>query len=98
ADQLVDIAVGWEHPAPVDAARGAGIAFADTVGCALAGIPDPAVTASVRATGHAPFDTSCPPADLARATGLAAHALDYDDVDDATISHPSAVLVPALLA
>ncbi|WP_181779952.1 MmgE/PrpD family protein, partial [Pseudonocardia pini] len=30
--------------------------------------------------------------------GTAAHALDFDDVDDALIAHPSAVLVPALLA
>lgn len=30
--------------------------------------------------------------------GLAAHALDYDDVDDIILGHPSAVLVPALLA
>lgn len=97
-ERLVDIATGWAPPAPADAARAAGIAFADTVGCALAGTPDPAVTAYSRATGHAPFDTSSPPADAARATGLAAHALDYDDVDDATISHPSAVMVPALLA
>ena len=97
-ERLVDIATGWAHPAPADAARAAGIAFADTVGCALAGVPDPAVTAYVRATGHFPFDNSGSPADAARVAGLAAHALDYDDVDDATISHPSAVMVPALLA
>jgi 2-methylcitrate dehydratase PrpD len=30
--------------------------------------------------------------------GTAAHALDYDDVDDALFGHPSAVLVPTLLA
>ena len=30
--------------------------------------------------------------------GTAAHALDYDDVDDLLIGHPSAVLVPAALA
>ena len=30
--------------------------------------------------------------------GTAAHALDYDDVDDALYGHPSAVLVPTLLA
>jgi 2-methylcitrate dehydratase PrpD len=29
--------------------------------------------------------------------GTAAHALDYDDVDDALFGHPSAVLVPTLL-
>jgi 2-methylcitrate dehydratase PrpD len=30
--------------------------------------------------------------------GTSAHALDYDDVDDALYGHPSAVLVPTLLA
>src|SRR5699024_5292175 len=97
-DELVDLATVWQHPAPSDAARAAGIAFADTVACAIAGLPDPAVAAYVRATGHAPFNMASPAADVARATGLAAHALDYDDVDDATISHPSAAMVPALLA
>jgi len=96
--RLVDIAASWQHPRPAEAARAAGIAFADTVACAIAGLPDPAVAAYSRATGCAPFDVGAPPADVARATGLAAHALDYDDVDDATISHPSAAMVPALLA
>lgn len=96
--QLVDIARTWQHPRPDDAARAAGIAFADTVACAIAGLSDPGVAAYGRATGHAPFAPESPVADFARATGLAAHALDYDDVDDATISHPSAAMVPALLA
>lgn len=96
--RLVDIARSWAHPRPAEAARGAGIAFADTVACAIAGLPDPGVAAFVRATGHAPFSSGSPLADRARATGLAAHALDYDDVDDATISHPSAAMVPALLS
>jgi 2-methylcitrate dehydratase PrpD len=30
--------------------------------------------------------------------GTSAHALDFDDVDDAVIGHPSAVLVPSVLA
>lgn len=96
--RLVDTAAAWDHPDPVAAARGAGVAFADTVACAIAGLADPAVAAYARATGHSPFDATIPAADFARATGLAAHALDYDDVDDATISHPSAAVVPALLA
>ena len=96
--RLVDSATAWDHPDPVAAARGAGVAFADTVACAIAGLADPAVAAYARATGHSPFDATIPAADCARATGLAAHALDYDDVDDATISHPSAAVVPALLA
>ncbi|SMY11092.1 MmgE/PrpD family protein [Brevibacterium jeotgali] len=96
--RLVEIARRWQHPRPEEAARAAGIAFTDTVACAIAGLSDPGVAAFVRATGHAPFAADSPVADHARATGLAAHALDYDDVDDATISHPSAAMVPALLA
>ncbi len=96
--RLVDVARTWHHPHPDEAARAAGIAFADTVACAIAGLDDPGVAAFVRATGQAPFAPDSPIADVARATGLAAHALDYDDVDDATISHPSAAMVPALLA
>ena len=95
---LVDLATTWQHPDPTAAARGAGVAFADTIACALAGLADPAVAAYARATGTTPFDPSQPAAEAARAAGLAAHALDYDDVDDATISHPSAAVVPALLA
>src|SRR5690606_31512895 len=95
---LVDLATAWQHPDPAAAARGAGVAFADTIASALAGMSDPAVAAYTRATGTTPFDTSRPAAEAARAAGLAAHALDYDDVDDATISHPSAAVVPALLA
>jgi 2-methylcitrate dehydratase PrpD len=34
----------------------------------------------------------------ALANGTAAHALDYDDVLDPSMSHPSAALVPALVA
>ncbi|SMX94778.1 hypothetical protein BSP109_02817 [Brevibacterium sp. Mu109] len=59
--RLVDIARTWEHPRPDAAARAAGIAFADTVACAIAGLPDPGVAAFVRATGHAPFSSGSPP-------------------------------------
>lgn len=80
-------------------------AFVDTVGVLLAGARDPAV-AVVATTID---ETGGPVRSLARGDpvsarsaalldGTAAHALDYDDVDDAIIGHPSAVLVPALLA
>lgn len=38
------------------------------------------------------------PRQAALLNGTAAHALDFDDVDDSLIGHPSAVLVPAALA
>ena len=80
-------------------------AVVDTVGVLLAGADDPAVRivagtvdehgGPVRslATGRALGVRSA-----ALVDGTAAHALDFDDVDDAQIAHPSAVLVPALLA
>src|SRR3546814_1736597 len=38
------------------------------------------------------------PADAALLHGTAAHALDYDDTNHPAYAHPSAVLLPALLA
>ena len=80
-------------------------AFADTVGVLVAGASDPAVPALAAAldeTGgpsrSVATGASCSTRSAALLDGAAAHALDYDDVDDATIGHPSAVLIAALLA
>jgi 2-methylcitrate dehydratase PrpD len=80
-------------------------AFVDTIGVLIAGASDPAVAAvsatvdetagPVRAVATG---ASMSARSAALLDGTAAHALDYDDVDDALIAHPSAVLVPALLA
>ncbi|UPW08072.1 MmgE/PrpD family protein [Gordonia terrae] len=80
-------------------------AFLDTIGVLIAGSDDPAVSA-VASTVE---ETDGPAVSLATGRrmsarsaalidGTAAHALDYDDVDDAVIAHPSAVLVPVLVA
>ncbi len=81
-------------------------AFLDTLGCMLAGTGDPAA-AGVRQTvarwGDGPCtiagsDRSAAAPWAALANGTAAHALDFDDYEDPGATHPSAVLVPALLA
>jgi 2-methylcitrate dehydratase PrpD len=85
----------------IDTAR---TAMVDTVGAALAGAAERTVgilteelspaggPCTVWLGGRAPADRA------ALLNGTAAHALDYDDVDDLLIAHPSAVLVPAVLA
>ncbi len=80
-------------------------AFTDTVGVIMVGLPEP-VTEIVRRTlvDHAgsPEARSClsnervPAPDAALLAGAIAHSLDYDD--QSMSGHPSAVLVPAILA
>lgn len=82
-------------------------AVLDTVGSALAGTGSPPDALLSRwaereaTTGRAMIWTTGRPASVAQAAlvnGTAAHALDWDDVSAGTATHPSAVLVPALLA
>jgi 2-methylcitrate dehydratase PrpD len=78
--------------------------FTDCVGVLLAGLPEPVTSIVAKSVGYsAPVTTiaefgaakvSAP--DLALIYGTAAHALDYDDTG--LNGHPSAVLVPAILA
>lgn len=84
---------------------GARRAFVDTVAVMLAG-RDEACTIgtrrAVRTWGSGPClviggDPLAAPW-AALVNGTAAHALDYDDVLDPAMSHPSAALVPAILA
>jgi 2-methylcitrate dehydratase PrpD len=91
---------------PADARRRAAVAFKDTVGVMLAGDGEPAAriarslatdegTGTCRVLGTS-LTTSA--AAAAFANGVAAHALDYDDMCFVSLAHPSCVLVPALLA
>jgi 2-methylcitrate dehydratase PrpD len=67
-------------------------AFLDTAACVIAGETSEQVArldASLQANG---------PADKALRDGIAAHALDFDDYEELGSTHPSAVIVPALLA
>lgn len=103
--QLADwMADGIWQPSAL-ALRRAEDALIDTVACMVAGVGLPADAAVRRAAGG----WGAGPASLVgggRATaplaalvnGTAAHALDFDDHDAPTLAHPSAVLVPALLA
>lgn len=85
--------------------EGARRAFLDTVAVMLAGQREACVARTrlaVAAWGDGPCHVmggaplAAPWAALVN--GTAAHALDYDDVLDPAMSHPSAALVPAILA
>ncbi len=92
---------------PTEVVRVATRAHLDTIGVILAGLREP-VTQVVREVlieeGARPvashlgstFRTSM--ASAALLNGVSSHALDYDDVSLSMIGHPSAVLVPAVLA
>jgi 2-methylcitrate dehydratase PrpD len=89
-----------------DARRPAAVAMLDTIGVTLAGAPEPAsriVQDMVAAEGGDActiFGTAVRASlgGAALANGTAAHALDYDDMCFVSLAHPSAPLVPALLA
>ena len=84
----------------------AAMAFVDTCGVMLAGSGEPAAriaqsmaaedgVGQCRVVGTS-IATS--PSLAAFANGVAAHALDYDDMCFVSLAHPSCVLVPAILA
>jgi 2-methylcitrate dehydratase PrpD len=89
-----------------DARARAAAAVLDTVGVALAGVPEPAariarsvVAAEGGGTGTLwGSDARTTAASAALANGTAAHALDFDDMCFVSLAHPSAPLVPAALA
>lgn len=106
---VADRALTWQPPDAASHARAdvvADRAVLDTIACALAARSDPTVLAAARGVGAlAPGSATvlgaggtAAPRDAALLGGTAAHALDFDDVDDAMIGHPSTVIVPALLA
>jgi 2-methylcitrate dehydratase PrpD len=76
--------------------------FTDCVGVMLAGLNEPVARIVIDKVAAAPhgratfLDIAANAPELALAYGTAAHAHDYDDV--ALSGHPSAVLVPAILA
>jgi 2-methylcitrate dehydratase PrpD len=91
---------------PADARARAATAFKDTIGVILAGAAEPAarIAQSMAAEESAgacrvlgtSFETGAGYA--AFANGIAAHALDYDDMCFVSLAHPSCALVPATLA
>jgi 2-methylcitrate dehydratase PrpD len=92
---------------PCEAIRQAKRAILDTLGVALAGSGEPAVTllrkvlGEESTAGHSVvFGSQQRTGSLGAAliNGTAAHALDFDDVSDAMGGHPSAPVLAALLA
>lgn len=82
--------------------------FLDTIGVSLLGTTSDAFAIAresfyegpAREDGVTVFGTGTlsSVADAALLNGIAAHAFDFDDVSDAITGHPSATLVPAILA
>src|SRR5262245_23064445 len=81
-------------------------AVCDTVGVILAGVREPASQTMRAVIDRGPHGTSrilgtperASAPDAALANGVAAHALDYDDMCFVSLAHPSCALVPAVLA
>ena len=105
-DTLAEWAAEWDGKASEAARRWARDAVYDTVACMIAGAGDQGASrlrtvASRWGTGPATVVGSTQPLAApwaALANGAAAHALDYDDNVHYAMTHPSAVLLPALLA
>ncbi|MQA63144.1 MAG: MmgE/PrpD family protein [Actinophytocola sp.] len=106
-EELAGLAVNWRHPVPAQARDLAERAVVDTIAVSLAAANDPTVAALFNGLGAelrgGPSSVWVgglhgDPRDTALVNGVCAHALDFDDVDDQMIGHPSAVLVPAVLA
>lgn len=90
---------------PEEAVTLARDAFTDTIGVIMAGVTEPVTRILFDEVGTGPrtpqaraclSDVRIAATDAALLNGTAAHALDYDD--QALTGHPSAVLVPAILA
>lgn len=93
----------WSQAATHAAER----AFADTIGCMIAGRADLAAKRARRTFeqwSDAQSGIPCvnggllPAPWAALVNGAAAHALDFDDVSEPALTHPSAALVPALIS
>lgn len=92
---------------PQEVLDGAREAFTDTIGCALAGTlqePSEIMVRFLRAQGGNAQATvwgiglATTATDAAFANGLFSHVLDFDDVHSNLRGHPSATLVPAIVA
>ncbi len=90
-----------------EAVRWAKNAICDTVAVGIAGVDSATARITRRVTdaetGKGPcqvFGTRfrCGPVAAARANGTAAHALDYDDIHETMMGHPSVAILPAVLA
>jgi 2-methylcitrate dehydratase PrpD len=94
-----------QAPIPERCSYGARIDMVDCVDVMIAGAGEPVVRLVAATVANSTQNEGAPEiptgrnlaaADAALVNGVAAHALDYDDV--AMDGHPSAVLTPAILA
>lgn len=90
-----------------EAIRWAKSAIRDTVAVGIAGVDAPVAAITRRVTEAEGekgacqlFGTRfrCGPLAAARANGAAAHALDYDDIHETMMGHPSVAILPAVFA
>jgi 2-methylcitrate dehydratase PrpD len=104
AERIVAAAYGQIPPEAIDAAK-AGLL--DTIGCTLAGADQECARMSAAALGIAAApgpslvfggQRRLDPLSAALINGTAAHALDYDDCSNSMGGHPSAPILPALIA
>jgi 2-methylcitrate dehydratase PrpD len=105
--KLAEFVIDKSLDVPQEALDGARDALIDTIGCALAGTPEEACRIVVRHLrtqgGNAQatvwgIGLVTTASDAAFANGVFAHALDYDDTQSNLRGHPSAALVPVILA
>ncbi len=109
---MTDAATAWVEAAsirefPAEAIQAAKQGLLDTLAVILAGAQEPVAVAAAdvaRRLGGAPQASRIgtgertSPDRAALINGAAAHALDYDDTQPSVGGHPSAVLIPAVLA
>ncbi|MBI3936083.1 MAG: MmgE/PrpD family protein [Betaproteobacteria bacterium] len=108
ADELGRRIAGMRYEAlPPEAVDWAKISFIDTIACALAAAPEagPRIVEKVLTPGGKTgpsliwgTDRRVSSLDAAAINGTAAHALDYDDCNNSLAGHPSAAVLPAVLA
>ena len=83
-------------PTHLQAQKEAICSFVDTAACVLGGRSSPQVQGVL--ASHGAFGEPHSAYTRAMALGVAAHALDFDDYDLIASTHPSAVIIPALVA
>ena len=105
SQKLAEFATRADLDLPELARMRAADAIVDCIGCILAGLAEPVATVvssvvhdSDRGVPLIGTGRNASPMDSALFHGTLAHAIDYDDTNHPAYAHPSAVLVPAMLA
>jgi 2-methylcitrate dehydratase PrpD len=108
AAQLAEKIVAMRYEdLPAEAVKWSKISFVDTIGCAFAGVGEDAPNIAARVlVGEKTNGTSliwgtakrAGALDATEINGTMAHALDYDDCSTSLAGHPSAAILPAILA